>query len=114
MTVPPPHHFEVLRPMLLTKMPLAVLTLLFQGAIAAGAGLLIQSSSRNDEHGAPNRQPPAEGCEPGSRPRPHARHRARARPGREAGAKRDDRDSCSEHGARALTRLVAKEPDSSR
>ena len=39
--------------MLLTKLQLIVLTLLFLGAIAAGPSFLIQSSSMNDEPGAP-------------------------------------------------------------
>jgi hypothetical protein len=45
---------EVTRPMLLTKLQLTALTLLFQGAIAFAPGLLIQSSSKNDEPGAPS------------------------------------------------------------
>jgi hypothetical protein len=50
--------------MLLTKLQLTVLTLLFQGAIAAGSGLLIQSSSLNDEPESPSAGPQPKSANP--------------------------------------------------
>jgi hypothetical protein len=50
--------------MLLTKLQITVLTLLFQGAIAAGPGLLIQSSSIYDEPGAASASPQPKDASP--------------------------------------------------